>query len=106
MNGVGIKRRHLGERTWREVLERFESSGLSVSAFCKREGVGPNSFQRWRARLMTTSQSDSQASSATIPSVPPKFIELGSIGQASVGTSRLEIKLDLGGGLSLHLVRG
>ena len=36
---------------WSEILKRFEASGLGSRAFCRREGVSPSSFQRWRRRL-------------------------------------------------------
>jgi hypothetical protein len=36
---------------WRQRLLRFEQSGLSVSAFCDREGVSTPSFYAWRRRL-------------------------------------------------------
>jgi transposase len=36
---------------WRERLLRFEHSGLSVSAFCDREGLSTASFYSWRRRL-------------------------------------------------------
>jgi transposase len=36
---------------WQQRLLRFESSGLSVSAFCDREGVSTPSFYAWRRRL-------------------------------------------------------
>ena len=130
MSGVGIKRKHLGEKAWREILLRFNASGLGATAFCRREGLAVGSLQRWRERLTrplapTLSRpaaavdvrAPASASSPPAPPPPspqprpqtpttPKFIELGTLGQAGVGPGRLEIKLDLGGGLSLHLVRG
>ena len=127
MSGTGIKRKRLGEQVWREILSRFEASGLGATAFCRREGVGVGSLQRWGERLknqpapaptVTTRPMPPEDAPAplasSIPSSPSrrqspsaaKFIELGTLGQASVGAGRLEIKLDLGGGLSLHLVRG
>ena len=39
------------EKQWIEILKRFESSGLGSKEFCRREGVSPSSFQRWRSRL-------------------------------------------------------
>lgn len=36
---------------WRERMERFASSGLSVTEFCQREQVSPSSFHRWRMKL-------------------------------------------------------
>jgi hypothetical protein len=97
----------LDKQTWREVLGRFADSGMSVHAFCKREGVSANSFRRWRSRL-----APSPPIQAVPQSEPPPqqstadFIELGSYGPAGVPAGRLDLKLDLGGGLSLHLVRG
>lgn len=37
---------------WREVVDRQQQSGLSVSEFCRRESVTQNSFYRWR-RILT-----------------------------------------------------
>lgn len=36
---------------WRERLERFEESGLSVKEFCVREAVSNPSFYQWRKKL-------------------------------------------------------
>lgn len=105
----GIKRRHLDGDAWRELLQRFAAGGESISAFCRRESLSTNSFRRWRARLQGTAtrataarpltRSDDAAQAA-------QFVDLGSLGaKHAVESGRLELKLDLGGGLSLHLVR-
>jgi hypothetical protein len=36
---------------WRQRLQRLERSGLSVVAFCAKEGVSVPSFYAWRRRL-------------------------------------------------------
>ena len=36
---------------WSDRLERFESSGQSVTQFCVAEGVSQPSFYQWRKRL-------------------------------------------------------
>jgi transposase len=36
---------------WQQRLLRFERSGLSVAAFCNREGFSTPSFYAWRRRL-------------------------------------------------------
>ena len=56
------------ERAWRQRLRRQSSSGLSISAFCEREGVSSASFQAWKRRLATRS----------LPArpVPPLFVPL------------------------------
>jgi hypothetical protein len=102
-------RRHLSAQVWREVFDRFEGSGESVTGFCKREGLHTSSFQRWRQRLaapapapMTTQAQ--QPRGATRQAPMPGFIEMGSVAAADPA-GRLEVRLDLGGGLVLQLVR-
>jgi hypothetical protein len=43
------------ERAWRQRLQRQSASGLSISAFCAREGVSCASFQAWKRRLAARS---------------------------------------------------
>jgi putative transposase len=109
-------RRHLGVQAWREVFHRFDASGDSVVGFCKREGLNTSSFHRWRRRLEaapTTTVEEPKASKAQEPRGPTRqpamasFIEMGSMAAASAAASgRLEVRLELGGGLVLHVARG
>jgi hypothetical protein len=39
------------EAEWRALFERFEKSGLSLVAFCRRTKLSRNSFLKWRRRL-------------------------------------------------------
>ena len=39
------------QEVWRSRLRRFESSGMSVATFCRRERVSVPSFYQWRKRL-------------------------------------------------------
>ena len=80
---------------------------LTVEAFCKDEGLSRSSFSRWRSRLpmqagsAATTMHESDAHKAA-----PSFVDLGLLGAASTATpASLEVRLDLGGGLSLTLVR-
>ena len=36
---------------WRDRLGRFESSELTVAAFCRSEGVSQAGFYQWRKKL-------------------------------------------------------
>ena len=106
------KRRHLDMEAWREVLQRFAEGDETISGFCRREGLCTNSFRRWRARLVATNGSASPLATAS-KTTPANFVDLGALGAkpvpsavAMAGTHRLEIKLDLGGGMTLVLVRG
>lgn len=39
------------ERMWRERLDRYRQSGVSVAAFCAAEGVSLAAFYGWQRRL-------------------------------------------------------
>jgi hypothetical protein len=94
--------------TWGAVLERFEQSGLSVVQFCEREGLGTASFYRWRSLLApkTESRRALRRRAGVKPREPAtEFLDLGTVGSRGKDLSRMEVRLDLGGGLVLHVVR-
>ena len=98
-------RRHLSVQAWQEVVVRFDASGESVTGFCKREGLHTSSFNRWRQRL--SGQPTVQAKTpgkVSRPAPAASFIEMGSMA-AGPASGRLEVRLDLGGGVVLQLVR-
>jgi putative transposase len=102
------------EARWRALVSAFESSGLSMPAFCRREGVAESSLYAWRARL----RGAKRPLKAVMPRPKGEFVALGvldpersqALAAPSASGSRaaaaLEIKLDLGGGVVLHLRRG
>ena len=104
----GVKRRRLSVQAWREVLRRFDAGGEAVNTFCEREGLSASSLHRWRSRLKAaaTTQAVAPEHKARREPVAAGFVELGALGAALGPASRLDLKLDLGGGLTLHLVRG
>lgn len=102
------KRRRSSEE-WRAVFARQASSGLSVQAFCARESINTSSFYRWRGLCVDTPvPGECGVTGAEMVRVQPplrthaEFVDLGSL-----GTRRsLELRLDLGDGVLLTLVRG
>jgi putative transposase len=99
-----VIRQRRGVEGWRELVSRQVRSGLSVQAFCRREGISPWSLYGWRSRLGTTSeQTEPVESRSADNNTPAQFIDLGAL--RSAAESRCEIRLDLGGGVVLHLVR-
>jgi transposase-like protein len=101
-----IVRQRRSESAWREIVARQGQSGLTVAEFCEREGLKAASLYGWRVRLRQQG-----AGKKTLPAISKsahpertsaEFIELGAIG-ASRG--RFEVRLDLGGGVLLQLVR-
>lgn len=105
MEKIGRERR--SESAWREIVSRQNESGLSVRAFCEREGIKAVSLYGWRSRLRQEARGQSAPEPAPRRARPKKaaaeFIDLGSL---TSSRSRIEVRLDLGGGVLLHLVRG
>jgi putative transposase len=95
-----IKRGRRGAEGWGEVLARFAQSGLTVQDFCNREGFSTASLYRWRSILSGSPDEVRPAKWAGKPRAG--FVDLGAL---STGGSRFEVRLDLGGGVLLHLVR-
>jgi putative transposase len=105
-------RRHLSAQAWAEVFARFDGSGESVTGFCKREGLHTSSFRRWQRRLASMAATPltthaREPREATRQASAASFIEVGrAMGAGSQPAGRLEVRLELGGGLVLQLVRG
>lgn len=94
--------------TWREIIDRQVQSGSTVAEFCKGEGLSVASFYGWRSKLRQ--KGDASSGSAEVTRQPGQtdsqvggFIDLGALG---MGGPRVEVRLDLGGGVALQLVRG
>lgn len=50
---------------WRKRLADFQSSGLSVAAFCRRENIGSTRFYYWSGKVREAGAEDSQAGAGT-----------------------------------------
>jgi hypothetical protein len=76
---------------------------LGAAAFCRREAISTASLYRWRTLYggQTAERNEGVTSERTAA-----FVDLGALRLATSGGGRLELKLDLGDGLVLHLVRG
>lgn len=101
-----VVRQRRSESAWREIVARQEQSGLTVTEFCEREGLKAASLYGWRVRLRPQGAgkrtSPAISNSARAEKTSAEFIDLGAIG-ASRG--HFEVRLDLGGGVLLQLVR-
>ena len=92
--------------TWRALVARFAQSGLTEEVFCQGEGVSAKLFHRWRAkrvRARPLSAVEKPTRVAPSPALSAGFVDLGSLKDSG---SKLEMRLDLGGGVLLHVVRG
>jgi hypothetical protein len=95
------------ELLWRERLARFTASGQQVAVFCRSEAVSEASFYRWRKQLKGP---------AATPVRAARFIDAGALAMAEVSAPaaavqemppepNLDVRLDLGHGLVLRIVR-
>jgi hypothetical protein len=91
-----------GEEQWRLLLKRFDASGSSVEAFCRSEAISTASFYRWQARFGSRRRATTPAPECHAP----VFVDAGTLGESPARSTRLELKLDLGDGWVLQLVRG
>ena len=94
-------RKQRSRAEWCSLLARHSRSELTVAGFCQKEGICPASFYRWQALLGKGHESDA----LNLAGVKQDFVDLGPLDLSSRPNPHLEIKLDLGGGLVLHLVR-
>ena len=92
-----------GEAAWRQLLARHAESGLPTLVFCANEGVSSKSFYRWRSKLNGSSTGPLVSTVPSANNTAHGFIDLGSVQTAH--PSRIEVRLDLGGGVQLYLVR-
>jgi hypothetical protein len=97
-----VRRRRRGATAWRALLERFEASGLTAVQFCEREGISSKSLYRWRSRLSGAGELAAARQAVGAPNTTG-FVDLGRLGSRS---SRVELRLDLGGGVILQIARG
>ena len=106
------------ETEWRDRIARQAISGKNVAAFCRSECVTESSFYGWRSRLGLKHTNDAHKDSAV--KIPLPFIDLGPIKQAANThstpplnnedhgerqVSLLDIRLELGNGIVLHMTR-
>ncbi len=96
-----VRRIKRSEGTWREIFARHVSSGLSVLEFCRAERINPGVFRRWRSMLNGSVRVE-QSKARTKAKVVTPFIDIGAVGAAA---SRMEVRLELGGGVVLTVAR-
>jgi transposase-like protein len=106
------KRRARQQAVWHERVRRQAQSGQSIAEFCRREGITAASFYMWRGRHRRRAEAALGQAAAAVR-LPASFIDVGTMverpgaADAIPGTpvGRIELRIDLGGGMVLQLVR-
>lgn len=73
------------ESFWRECISLWDDSGLSARQFCRREGLGYQSFLSWKRRFHESADN---------------FVELADSGSSSLMLSCGDITLSINTNLS------
>jgi transposase-like protein len=87
---------------WQMVIETWRDSGLSVSQFCKAEGLSEGTFYSWRKRLSVHTV---QRKAPAGPN-PPAFIEVAMPKPAlslSNGSDHVSLELLFSSGHTLRI---
>lgn len=92
------------QNEWQSLLAKFggSGSGIGVEAFCRREAISSASFYRWRSRLSHGGDGGAIEGGKTASA----FVDLGTLNCQSAPRAQFDLRVDLGDGLVLHLVRG
>ena len=94
------------ETLWRERIARQRTSGKTIAVFCQEEDLGKSTFSNWRRRLLAI-EAGQKSGAAGAP-----FLDLGALKTMRPGggvphepAGRVEVHLELGGGVVLHIAR-
>ena len=80
MQGNGPVRNLKKEQEWRERVQRWQQSGESVRAFCRREGLHESAFFAWRRELTRRRQerqavrTERKQAKPSTPAKPIRFL--------------------------------
>ena len=83
---------------WEMVIETWRDSGMSVSKFCKAEGLTEGSFYNWRKKLIKGDESEAGKQKDLNSSA---FIEL-----TMPGNNPVALELVLSSGSTLRIASG
>ena len=90
------KRPYRNEEQWRELIDAFETSHLSIDDYCTQNNLKYTTFYKWRKRLQQTQNSQQT----------PSFVELTDFAKTPpVNQSNWDIELELGADTFLRIRR-
>jgi len=78
---------------WQRRLVRFENSRRIINAFCRQEGVSPQSFYLWRKRLAQSAAAGQPAAPSPDTFLPVRVLPTGGIRVRLPGGTRLVVPM-------------
>jgi transposase-like protein len=97
MSKVQAKSNNEKRQFWQMVIETWQNSGMSISKFCKAEGLPESTFYNWRKKL-TDGQSQTNKQAVKKPSA---FIKV-----AIPRSDHALLELELSSGNTLRISSG
>lgn len=91
--GSSRKRMRRSREQWEQIVSEQAGSGLSQSAFCRREGISLASFGHWRARLRTEVARAAPFVEWTVRSAEPQALQPGEMELVLPGGVRLRLRV-------------
>jgi len=82
---------------WQMVIETWQNSGMSVTKFCKAEGLSEGAFYNWRKKLSHVASRKNESSQSS----PSSFIKI-----ALPDSEHAPIELELSSGNILRICFG
>ena len=71
------QRKHRSVTQWKQILEKWQSSGLTVSQFCRDHKIPTSAFYRWKIKLGTEKACDRPSFiQVAIPETKRSMLEL------------------------------
>ena len=103
MQGMLVKQTRK-ELEWRQRMTRFAASGEQIKLFCQAEQISEAAFYRWRTKLAAIADAPSATCFIDAGVMPAAPAVQAAAQSAPVGAA-LEVRLDFGHGMVLHIVR-
>lgn len=80
---------------WKEIIDRFDRSGLPIAAFCETEEISRSAFASWKKKL------------GAVRKKVPSFVEVTGVAKRtptiqSIASSETAFELVLPGGVTLR----
>ncbi|MDH5625346.1 MAG: helix-turn-helix domain-containing protein [Nitrospira sp.] len=112
---TAVARAERNDTIWRERVARQAASGKTIAVFCREEGIGQSTLSYWRKRLgvvggaavakrFAMSAPFLDAGPVSVVKSPPH----GLFAQGDApnrSAARIELRLDLGEGMTLYIAR-
>jgi len=97
----GPKRRVTRSRKqWQSLVEQFNTSGLTKTAFCKRHGIATSCLYRWQKELAEEFTSD------TFIDITEPVATQKTVSPVPATRNHWQVELELGAGILLRVRTG